>query len=216
MDITPEVQALLDAQKAELAQEFETSVAGLKQSQQDLLAEKKAAQDEKNRIAEEAEQARLAKATTDKDVETLTESYEQRIKAMQEQNDSLLNGIKQSKITELASGFVNANIVDDQFSRQAMTNEYSKRIDIRDGKTVVLDAGGNLTSLSVDDLNSEFLASSIYAGHIKSTDASGGGANGSRGNGRANTVKQDFSGTLQEKTAATVAKVPALADLPIR
>ena len=164
MDITPEVQALLDAQKAELAQEFETSVAGLKQSQQDLLAEKKAAQDEKNRIAEEAEQARLAKATTDKDVETLTESYEQRIKAMQDQNDSLLTGIKQSKITELASGFVNANIVDDQFSRQAMTSEYSKRIDIRDGKTVVLDAGGNLTSLSVEDLNSEFLASSIYAG----------------------------------------------------
>ena len=216
MEISEEVQALLDAQKAELAKEFETSVAGLKQSQQDLLAEKKAAQEEKNRIAAEAEQARLDKAASSKDVDTLRESYEQRIAAMQEQNDSLVNGIKQSKITELASGFVNANIVDDQFSRQAMTNEYSKRVDIRDGKTVVLDAGGNLTSLSVEDLNSEFLSSSIYAGHIKSTDASGGGVNGSRGTGRANTVKQDFSGTIAEKTAATVARVPALADLPIR
>ena len=47
MEISEEVQALLDAQKAELAKEFEDSVAGLKQSQQDLLAEKKAAQEEK-------------------------------------------------------------------------------------------------------------------------------------------------------------------------
>ena len=172
MEISEEVQALLDAQKAELAKEFETSVAGLKQSQQDLLAEKKAAQEEKNRIAAEAEQARLDKAASSKDVDTLRESYEQR------------------------------NIVDDQFSRQAMTNEYSKRVDIRDGKTVVLDAGGNLTSLSVEDLNSEFLSSSIYAGHIKSTDASGGGVNGSRSSGRASTpISKKWSEmTMKEKT----------------
>jgi|TARA_R110002153_G_scaffold51279_5_gene144183 hypothetical protein len=216
MEMNEEVQALLDAQKAELTKTFEESVAGLKANQQELLAEKKAEQQKNESIAAEAERARLDKAAANKDVDTLRESYEQRIKAAEDEKNELLTGIKQSKIKELASGFVSANIVDDPFSRKAMTDEYARRIDIRDGKSVVLDPSGNLTSLSIEDLNQEFKSSSVYAGHIKSTDASGGGVNGSRSNGRASAVKQDFSGTIQEKTAATVARVPALADLPLR
>jgi hypothetical protein len=216
MEITPEIQALLDTQKTELTSAFEESVAGLKKSQQDLLAEKSDRQAAVDASEAKAEQARLDKARADKDVDTLTESFEGRLKAAQDENANLVNGIKQGKIKDIANSFVGEHIVDDAFSRQAMTSEYAKRIDIREGKPVVLDAGGNLTSLTVEDLNTEILASSIYAGHIKSTNASGGGTGGSRNNGGAGTTKQDFNGSLAEQTAATVAKVPALAELPLR
>ena len=95
MEITPEIQALLDKQKADMTAEFEAATAGLKESQQKLLAEKKAEQEAKDAAAAEAERAKLEKATKDKDIETLTSSYDQKLKALQEQNDQLTNGIKQ-------------------------------------------------------------------------------------------------------------------------
>tara|TARA_R110000751_G_scaffold153671_2_gene258739 strand:+ start:1226 stop:1894 length:669 start_codon:yes stop_codon:yes gene_type:complete len=216
MEITPEIQAILDAQKAEITASFEESTKGLKESQQKLLAEKKAEQEKQQLLSEEAEAARLAKAAQDKDVTTLSESYELKLAAereihatLQAENEKLTSGIKQGKISELANGFVSANIVDDQFSRQAMQGVYSKRLDIREGKTVVLDLEGNLTALSVEDLNKEIMASSIYANHIKSNSSTGGGATGSRtANGVGSTKGKQFSELTAEQ------KVQHLKDNP--
>ena len=215
MEITPEIQELLDKQKADLEKAFEEQTAGLKESQQKLLAEKKAQQEEKERAAAEAEKARLEKAAKDKDITTLTESYDAKLKALQEQNEQLTNGIKQSQIGELASAFVEANIVDDPFSRQAMKEVYAKRLDLRDGKPVVLDAEGNLTALTIEDLNKEIKASSIYYGHIRSSKASGGGVGG-RGNPGGAGVKPNLNGTVSEQAAALATKIPGLSDLPLR
>lgn len=215
MEITPEIQAVLDAQKEELTATFEESVKGLKESQQAVLSEKKAAKLEAERLALEAQQLTIEKATKDKDVETLTRSYEEKLELLKQQNDSLNTGIKQGKISELASGFVNASVVDDPFSRQAMQDVYSKRLDIREGKTVVLDAGGNLTALSIEDLNSEIMASSIYANHIKSGNSSGGGAGGNRMNGGAVNIKANINGSTTEKATALSAKIPAFSNLPL-
>jgi hypothetical protein len=66
-----------------------------------------------------------------------------------------------------------------------MRSEYLKRIDIRDGKQVVLDPQGNLTALSIEDLNQEFSVNSRYSDFIKGTQAAGGGANGSKSTGGA-------------------------------
>ena len=217
MEITPEIQAILDKQKADLTTQFEESVKGLKESQQAVLSEKKAAKEEADRLATEAERLKLEKATKDKDVETLAKSYEEKIAQFRAENESLHNGIKQNEINKLASGFVSANVVDDPFSRQAMQDVYSKRLDIRDGKTVVLDAGGNLTALSVEDLNSEIMASSIYANHIKSGSASGGGATGSRSNsGGATISRPNFNGTTTEKATALAGRIEGFANLPLK
>ena len=160
LEITPEIQALLDAQKSELAAKFEQDTEGLLKAKNELLAEKKAAKDE-------AEAARLAKAAKDKDVTTLSESYEQKLQAereaiaaMKAENSKLMNGIKQAEIGKISSAFVDSNVVDDPFIREAMNKEYSRRVDIREGKTVVLDPEGNLTALTLADLNSEFKTAS--------------------------------------------------------
>jgi len=217
MDITPEIQAILDAQKEELTASFEESTKGLKESQQKLLAEKKAEQEKQQLLSEEAEKVRLEKAAQDKDVSTLSESYEAKLAAeretlaaLQAENEKLHNGIKQGEISKLANGFVTANIVDDAFSRQAMQDVYSKRLDIREGKTVVLDLDGNLTALSVEDLNKEIMSSSIYANHIKSNSSTGGGATGSRSADRVGSTNKKFSELTAEQ------KVQHLNDNPLK
>ena len=49
MEITPEVQALLDAQKADMTSAFEDSTKGLKSKMDELLTEKKAEQGQGSR-----------------------------------------------------------------------------------------------------------------------------------------------------------------------
>jgi len=216
VEITPEIQELLDKQKSELTAQFEEDTKGLKQSQQALLSEKKAEQEKRELAAAEAEKVRLEKAAKDKDVETLTQSYEEKMEALRKENDNLLNGIKQGKITELASGFVNTNVVDDAFSRQAMQDVYSKRLDIREGKPVVLDVEGNLTALSIEDLNREIMSSSLYSNHIKSGNATGGGAAGGRSGGGSAATIANINGTLNEKANALAGKIEGFNSLPIR
>ena len=215
MEITPEIRALLDAQKAEMAAKFAEDNAGLLKSKNDLLAEKKAAQ-------EDADQARMDKAAKDKDIGTLTESWEAKLQAEREaaqaiknENAKLLDSIKGAEIGKISSAFVNENIVDDPFIRGAFQAEYSKRVDIRDGKTVILDPDGNLTALSLEDLNTEFKSASRYQNHILVSKSTGGGANGSRTTGGAGALT-NINGNTAEKSAALASKIPALASLPIR
>ena len=189
VEITPEIQALLDEQKATLAAEFEESVKGLKANQAALLEEKQERQRAIDEAKAQAEKEALEKAAANKDVETLTASYEEKLKLKQEELDKILLDNKSKTKSQLASDFLTEYGVGSQLALDAMKSEYQQRIDIRDGKTVVLDPEGNLTALTIDDLNKEFLTNSRYADNIKGSNAAGGGANGNKGNGGGATKK---------------------------
>ena len=181
MEITPEIQALLDAQKEELSAAFEQSVAGLKKNNSDLLDEKKEAQRIKDEAVARAGEEALAKAKLEGDVKTVTASYDEKVLAMQAEID----GMKQQNIaaakSQVASDFmVNIGATGTQLGQDAMKSEYLKRIDIRGGEVKVLDPQGNLTALSIEDLNKEFSNNSRYAENIKGTQAAGGGADGGK------------------------------------
>ena len=196
MEITPEVQALLDAQKTELTSTFEADTKGLKLKMDELLGEKKAEQAKAAEKAAEVEAANFEKAKASKDVDSITASYEEKLKASNDELAAMRLSNKQSAIASLASDFVSANVVDDPFSRKAMSDEYASRIDIRDGKPVVLDANGGATINSIEDLQCEFRGAGIYASHIKGTDASGGGAITPKLSGGAAT-KSSLSGVVE-------------------
>ena len=176
MDITPEFQEVLDAQRAELTKGFEDSTLGLKNKMDELLTEKKAEQAKAEEARKLEEIANHDKALATKDIDSITQSYELKLKTSNDELAAMRDSNKQSAIATLANDFVSANVVDDPFIRQAMASEYAKRIDIRDGKTVVLDANGGATINSIEDLQAEFKGAAIHAKHIKGTDASGGGA----------------------------------------
>ena len=198
MEITPEVQALLDAQKETLTAEFDKNVAGLKQNVEDWRLEKEQAKSKAEAAAQHAANEALETAKAKGDIVSVTESYDEKVLSLQAQIESMnADNLAKSK-SQLASDFLLKHGTGDQLGLDAMKREYEARLDIRDGKQVVLDPEGNLTALSVEDLNKEFIANSRYDNHIKGTQAAGGGANGSKG--VANGVSDSHK--VNDKTAS--------------
>jgi len=180
---------LSDEQKEALNSQFDNAVKSktddlqsqinkLAENNSKLLDEKNEARAQKTKALEAEESAKREAAIKNSDVESLNNSWQQKYDDLLNENQNIKAGIKKSEIDKIAQGFVNENVVNDAFSREAMTNEISKRLDLRDGNPVVLDAGGNLTALSVDDLFNEFKTASKYKSHIVANKASGGGAEG--------------------------------------
>lgn len=190
LDLSDDVKAALDAQANKQLEGMHTGdeFNKLKSNRDELLGEKKSAQAKANEAEAAANQARLDAAAKNNDVESLNASWQDKYDALQVENEGIKTGIKQASINELANGFANEHVVDDAFSREAMRNEFAKRLDLRDGVPVVLDASGNLTALSVADLQTEFLAASKYKAHILATKANGGGAAGGQNGNNGSAV----------------------------
>jgi hypothetical protein len=200
VEITPEIQALLDAQKAELQTTFDESIVGLKQNNHDLLNEKKEAQRIKDEAVAKAGTEALAAAKAKGDIESVTNSYDEKVMSLQAIIDGLNGANLTAKKSQLASDFLTKYGTGSQLALDAMSNEYQARIDIRDGRAVVLDPEGNLTALTVEDLNKEFTANSRYADNIKVGGSIGGGATGNKGSGGAVSLK-DMTATQEAKFA---------------
>lgn len=180
VDISDDVKEALNKQvEAKLANtvskdEFDKVL----QNRDELLTEKKTAQQKAQEAAQEAEEAKRQSALKNSDVESLNKSWQEKYDSLLSSHEEMLNQNKSNTINGEAQKFVDQHVVDDAFSRDAMRAEIAKRLDIRDGNTVVLDAAGNLTALSVQDLYKEFLSADKYKSHIVANKATGGGANG--------------------------------------
>lgn len=182
---------LPDEVKEALTKQHETALSGMvsaddfnkiKHNRDDLLNEKKSAQQKAQEAEQAAEAARLEAAKKNGDTESLNASWQEKYDALQGELNSVHAQNKKAAIDIAANEFVNQHVVDDAFSREAMSAAFANRLDIRDGNQVVLDAAGNLTALSVEDLKTEFLSSSKFQAHLVGTKASGGGATGGQSN----------------------------------
>ena len=181
MEITPEIQELLDNQATELKAGFETEVAGLKKNVADWSKEK----DDAKKLAEtNAEIARLAKLDKD-EASNDTKSLRLSMQEIIDGKDAIIDGMNEvntkNSLSQVASDFMKSlNVFGSDIALEQIERDVLARIDIRDGETVVLDAKGGLTGNTLDDLLKEFSASSRYADNIKGTQARGNGADGSK------------------------------------
>ena len=181
LDLSEEV--LAELKKRSEGYESPDDVAGLKSALAKVREEKTAATDAAREAERIAGEERLKIAQAKGDVESVQTEMQAKIDLLQSSiDDSAKQSLARTK-DEIARNFVNSNVVDDVLSRDAMSAEYAKRIDVRDGKVVVLDPNGNLTTMAVADLDNEFTQSSRYAAHIVGTKGTGGGAGGSGDNG---------------------------------
>lgn len=202
LEITPEIQALLDAQKTELTATFEESITGLKKNNSDLLDEKKEAQRIKDEAVAKAGEEALNAAKAKGDIESVTTSYDEKVLSLQSVIDGMKEKEKQLTKSQLASDFMTTiGATGPQLGQDAMKNEYLSRIDIRDGKQVVLDPQGNLTALTIEDLNKEFSNNSRYDDFIAGTQAIGGGAGGSKFAGGARKSLSEMTATEEAQFA---------------
>lgn len=191
VEITPEIQALLDAQKQDLETGFEAKVKGLKDNVATMLDEKAEWKRVKDAAIEQAKKDALDKAKAEGDIKTVSASYDEKVLALQAEIDGMKTENINATKSQLASDFmVRIGATGPQLGQDAMKSEYLARVDIREGKQVVLDPQGNLTALTLEDLDKEFEANSRYAEYIKGTQAAGGGANGSKSAGGARTTEK--------------------------
>jgi len=195
---------LSDEQKEQIQKNHDAEVSNgfvkkadfeaVNKKREELLGETKAAKEAKRLADEEASEAKHQKAQKDGDIESLNNSWQERFDGLQLKLDEKNIKEQQAAVSSVARKFVDSNVVDDSLVRTAMTEAISKRLDVREGKTVVLDAEGNLTSLSEDDLFSEFKSSSMYKPHLVASKASGSGADsGSNNSGSAGIGEKSLS-----------------------
>jgi hypothetical protein len=202
--------------------EIQAENARLKEHQEKLLGETKTAKQERQEAAKRMKELedQLASINDDKsrkagDVDALEKSWQEKLskretelKGEVEQHQAWL---KEQMVTGVASGIAAEIAV--QGSAKALQPHLTSRLsmEVRDGKptTVVLDAEGKPSAMTVDELKAEFSNDPAFAPLIVASKASGGGASGG-GNGGGAATKGSLGGDRSERTAAIKNRFPEL------
>lgn len=202
--------------------EIQAENTRLKEHQDKLLGETKQAKQERQDTAKRMKELedQLASINDDKsrkagDVEALEKSWQEKLT----KRETELSGeveqhktwLKEQMVTGVASSIAAEIAV--QGSAKALQPHLTSRLsmEIRDGKptTVVLDAQGKPSAMTVDELKAEFSNDPAFAPLIVGSKASGGGASGG-GNGGGAAPKGSLSGNRSERTAAIRNRFPDL------
>ena len=153
---------------------------GMRLKMEELLVETKAAKE-----AEAAEKAELLKAQEERqqasgDFEALLKSSEEKRLSIDEQLKSV---VAREARTQRKNGALNiASKLADGFNVGILADIIEKRLSYKeDGELKVLDASGDLTVSTLDDLEKEFSADERFKSLLKGIQASGGGAIGGSG-----------------------------------
>lgn len=182
---------------------------------QELLSEKKslAAKAKESEALAASEAKELAKKNGDTDA--LEASWQAKF-------DTTVNGLKeeyQPKITQLEGLLHNATVISKATqmaseiaipgSARALLPHIQSRLqmEIRDGQatTIVTDANGKPSALTVEELKNEFIGDAAFAPLIVGSQAAGGGANGSDGGAGSKTLKRaDFTAKSPSEQMAFV------------
>ena len=162
--------------------------SGLKQKVDELLAESKSAKQKAREIEERARQEAEQRAKEENDYRSLYESSEaERSKALKEL-DEVRSNIAREK-TDTAAMKLAAELADGH-NAELLSTFIKGRIRFDDGKIQVLDATGNPTVSTVEDLKKEFQTSGRYDSLLRGNKAGGGGAAPSNGGGAAKKLSE--------------------------
>lgn len=182
-------------------------VSGLKSKIDELLAEKKTeaqkrkeAEENSRRIAEEA-------ARKGGDVEALENSWKEKLSKREQEllgeRDALTGQIKSLTVGRTATDIASDLAVPG--SAKALLPHIERRLsmEIRDGQptVIVLDANGKPSASTLDELKAEFAKDAAFAPLIRASDATGGGASGSKSGGGAAKPQGSAGGSKEERLA---------------
>lgn len=202
--------------------EIQAENTRLKEHQDKLLGETKTAKQERQEAAKRMKELedQLASINDDKsrkagDVEALEKSWQEKLTKREGELNSELEQhkgwLKEQMVTGVASSIAAEIAV--QGSAKALQPHLTSRLsmEVRDGKptTVVLDAQGKPSAMTVDELKAEFTNDPAFAPLIVGSKASGGGASGG-GNGGGAATKGSLGGDRSERTAAIKNRFPEL------
>ena len=189
-----------DAVKQQLADKFKETldktleeriaeeVAGLKAKNDELLAEKKAAQRAKDELDAKARAEKERYAQENGQYQELYESQKQEANSLrqkiEEMNQQVARQKVQSEATKLAS-----TLTKDVAKAKLLEEKLSQRLTLMDGELRVTDDSGQLTVSSIDDLVGSVRSDFPFL--IDGIQATGGGA--TRSQGRADVGFREIS-----------------------
>ena len=153
----------------------ESEVEGLRKNRDELLSEKKAAQEKSRAIAEEAEAERLKALEDSKSYKELSQSLQEKLQAVEAEKQKVAEQQQRQTIKstaeELARGLFEGKIA------KLVAREIQDRLKFTPDGVMVCDNDGKLTAASLKDLADEFKTDPDYQQYLIATKASVGGAN---------------------------------------
>lgn len=166
-------------------------VSGLKRKIDELLTEKKTVQQKAIEAEELARQETAEKLKKANDYEQLYNSSESERQKAADELATLKANLQQQQVASQASK-VASQLTKDTARAKLLSEQISSRLSLVDGEVRVLDANGNLTVSSVEELTQSIKAE--YPFLVDGSQAAGGGATGgSSGAGDTKTVSRaDF------------------------
>jgi len=166
-------------------------VSGLKRKIDELLTEKKTVQQKALEAEELARQETAEKLKKANDYEQLYNSSESERQKAADELATLKANLQQQQVASQASK-VASQLTKDTARAKLLSEQISSRLSLVDGEVRVLDANGNLTVSSVEELTQSIKAE--YPFLVDGSQAAGGGATGgSSGAGDTKTVSRaDF------------------------
>ena len=188
-----EFDALTDEQKAvykEAGDEYQIQidgmpdipdVSGLQKKVDELLSEKKSEQEKRRQAEDAAKKAAEEQARKNGDIESLEKSWSEKLSTrekellaqLQEKDTSLrtllVDNVAQSLAAKLAGD-----------SAALIMPHIKSRLAVEEGKTRVVDAAGQPSALTIDELEKEFRGNQLFAPVIIGSKATGTGGDGGK------------------------------------
>ncbi|RUT65179.1 hypothetical protein CKG00_01230 [Morganella morganii] len=156
-------------------------VSGLQKKVDELLSEKKSEQEKRRQAEDAAKKAAEEQARKNGDIESLEKSWSEKLSTrekellaqLQEKDTSLrtllVDNVAQSLAAKLAGD-----------SAALIMPHIKSRLAVEEGKTRVVDAAGQPSALTIDELEKEFRSNQLFAPVIIGSKATGTGGDGGK------------------------------------
>jgi predicted ATP-binding protein involved in virulence len=187
-----------DSLKEQLASRFDEALqaklseetTGLKNKVDELLAEKKKVQAEREQARELARMEAEEKAKAENNYKELFESRTEENNQLRQTIEKMNADIQKQKISEQAVKLT-AQLTKDTGRAQLLQKEFSQRLALVDGELRVTDPSGQLTVSSLEDLVNS--VKTDYPFLVDGIQASGGGATKAQGGAEARSKEMSRS-----------------------
>lgn len=172
-------------------------LASLKESIAKLEAKNRELAEEKSKAKQAAEKAAMEQAKKDGDLEALEKSWQQKLEASQSELTAKLEEYERMmvNITSGSEATRLANELAMPGHAELLLPHVKSRLttEVRDGQptTRVLDADGNPSAMTVDDLKKEIMQNKVYAPILAGSKANGAGSAGKSDGGQGHQKSWD-------------------------
>ena len=184
-----------------LEERIAEEVQGLKAKNDELLAEKKAAQRAKDELDAKARAEKERYAQENGQYQELYESQKQEANALRQKIEEMNQQVVRQKISSEATKIA-GSLTKDVSKAKLLEEKLSQRLTLMDGELRVTDESGQLTVSTLEDLVSN--VRNDYPFLVDGIQASGGGATRSQGGadvGNREISRSDFDGMMHADRA---------------